>query len=100
MKIDLINATGYKRFVCPVCRMEKPAEQGMVVGVWWSPTMVLVCHYGVCSTCADQTIKLKDKSERQAVGDRTEAFLLERYPQLKNKLPPNYSGTDFVFPRQ
>lgn len=50
---------------------------------------VLVCTYGVCADCAP--VMEGAPSRLQAVmGDRVEVNLLNKYPELRSKLPDDY----------
>jgi hypothetical protein len=66
---------------CPVCERDK--EKTAFVGLWWSPKpdRKLVAVYGLCARCAQRSDSVVEEIERA---------LLNRFPQLLNRLPTLY----------
>jgi hypothetical protein len=74
-------------FWCPVC--EKVQDKPAALSPWLSPQAVLVCVYAVCSQCVD-SMEATPSRLRTKLVDKVERNLLNRYPQLQERLPATY----------
>lgn len=76
---------------CPMCK--STAERAALCGIWVyrTPQHVPVCHYLFCVKCS---IRFKKMSEKTLVNVSVaiENNLLEHYPELRQKLPPDYKS--------
>lgn len=86
-----INTRGMKCW-CPICKKENQKIGGG--GVWGSPEGLLVCHYASCKKCWER-VENTPALLQPSLMDQMERNLLERFPELYEKLPPGYTpGVD------
>lgn len=85
----VINFVRHRKDRCFCMLCEKEDVQVGSLSPWFSPEMKLVTVYASCSDCA----KLVTESG-QVIGaklcDKIERNLLNKYPELYDKLPKNY----------
>jgi hypothetical protein len=93
----IINLT-LDGYWCPGCKKERPvgSESGLpaVLCPWIAPGYETVaCVYGACLECYERVMK-KSPAGRQKFMDAVEEALLEKYPVIKDNLPPDYKPGD------
>ena len=84
-----INDTGDDTLWCPMCN--RTAPRATLCGTWvhTNPRHVMVCRYLLCNQCS---VRFKKMGERTLANTSAiiECNLLEHYPELRLKLPPDY----------
>lgn len=88
---DPINQSANHKCWCPMC--ESNNKKIAIMAPWISPEGKLVCIYVACQDCATK-MQSSSNDEILSLTNTVEKNLLNRFPNLWNKLPSYYHITD------